>query len=91
MIQLLCFLFPPSLALLTSWIIEKKRLSLPFALLRWSIFSFILYTFTAIALLPFNRITASIAWLGLDMEILYAHFGSSAIAFSFLLSLLLGM
>lgn len=91
MLQFLCFLLPPTLTLLMMWIIEKKKQSLPFALLRWCLFAFILYTFTSIALLPFNRITASIAWVGLDIEILYTHFGASAMAFSLLLSICMGI
>ena len=96
MIHLLCFLLPPTVALLLSLIIEKKRAvpdtaKLPFLLIRWALLAVALYILTALILVPLDRATVCVAWTGIGIELLYIRFGTIAMLFSALLALLAGV
>ena len=103
MIHLLCFLLPPTVALLLSLIIEKKRAvpdtasdepdtaKLPFLLIRWALLAVALYILTALILVPLDRATVCVAWTGIGIELLYIRFGTTAMLFSALLALLAGV
>jgi len=90
MTQLLCFLLPPAIALLISSLIEKKKQPLPFILGRFILYAFSLYILTTIVLVPYDRATVTVAWTGVGFEYLFIRFGSTAILFSALLTLLTG-
>ena len=103
MIHLLCFLLPPTAALLLSLIIEKRRAvpapaseqphitKLPFLLIRWALLAITLYILTALVLVPLDRATVCVAWTGIGIELLYIRFGTAAMLFSGLLALLVGV
>lgn len=103
MIHLLCFLLPPTAALLLSLFIEKKRAvpapasdepdtaKLPFLLIRWALLAVALYILTALILVPLDRATVCVAWTGIGIELLYIRFGTTAMLFSALLALLAGV
>ena len=103
MIHLLCFLLPPTAALLLSLIIGKKRAvpapaseqphitKLPFLLIRWALLAVALYILTALVLVPLDRATVCVAWTGIGIELLYIRFGTTAMLFSGLLALLVGV
>ena len=103
MIHLLCFLLPPTAALLLSLIIEKRWAvpapaaaqphitKLPFLLIRWALLAVALYILTALVLVPLDRATVCVAWTGIGIELLYIRFGTTAMLFSGLLALLVGV
>lgn len=89
--QILCFLIPPTVVVLLSSLLEKKKPAFPFTLFRWVFYAFTLYILTAIALVPFDRATVNVAWTGVGFEILYIYYGTTAILFSAMLSLVTGV
>ena len=91
MIQLFCFLLPPTIVLLLSAIRERKKKPVCVWLVQWLIWAVILYLGTAIVFLPFNRVAPRIGWSERGGSFLYIEYGSAAMLVLFALSVLTGI
>lgn len=89
MIQILCFLLPPTIALFLFLLIKKEKTLSIFTFIRWVFYAISIYFLTAYFLVPINRATVRIAHWG--REILYLQFGSTAMLFAFVLAFFVGL
>lgn len=91
MVQILCFILPPTIAVLIGAVLKRRRRAAAFVLGEWLGAAAAIYMTTAIVLLPFDRATADIAWNGMGGALLYIRYGSSAMAFAGVLGMAAGV
>ena len=91
MVQVLCFFLPPTIALLFSAIREKEKKPLSIWVAEWLSCAVVLYVGTALALLPFDRVTPRVGLKGSAFSFLYLEYGSMAIMVIFTFGVVLGL